>query len=137
MIDILIDIAIGLAISWLALVIALILIRPRGNVLKEALRILPDVLRLLKRLATDKRMPLSVRVRLWALFVYIAIPFDPIPDFLPLIGYADEAIITVFVLRGVAKRVGSGAIVERWPGSGDGLKVLERLTKLDLSPKNK
>jgi Protein of unknown function (DUF1232) len=69
---------------------ALAIRRPKGNLLKEALRLLPDLLRLLKRLTTDRTLPTGVRVRVALLFIYLAIPIDIIPDFIPVLGYADD-----------------------------------------------
>ena len=62
----------ALLLAWLALVIAVAILRPRGGLLREALRILPDVLRLLRRLAADGSMPRGVRVRLGLLLAYLA-----------------------------------------------------------------
>lgn len=70
--------------SLLALVIAMIVARPRGDLLKEALRLLPSTLRLLRNLAVDRTLPRCIRVRLWLLFAYPAFPFDLIPDFIPV-----------------------------------------------------
>jgi uncharacterized membrane protein YkvA (DUF1232 family) len=36
--------------------------------------------------------------------VYLAIPFDPIPDFIPIRGYVDDAIVVTAVLRSVVRR---------------------------------
>ncbi|MFF9105195.1 hypothetical protein ACF1AU_32105 [Streptomyces rubrogriseus] len=55
--DILIAVGAGLHATWLALLIALILIRPKGSLLTEAVRLLPDVVRLLRRLAADNKPP--------------------------------------------------------------------------------
>jgi uncharacterized membrane protein YkvA (DUF1232 family) len=55
-----------------------------------------------------------------------------IPDFLPVLGYADDAIIAVIVLRSVVRRAGSDAIRRHWPGTPDGLAALARGTKLNL-----
>ncbi|KOV68768.1 YkvA family protein [Streptomyces sp. MMG1121] len=129
--DIAIGIGVGLAAAWLALLIALLLIRPKGALLAEAVRLLPDLLRLLKRLAADKNLPRGVRVRLALLMVYLASPIDLIPDFLPVIGYADDAIIVAFVLRGVVRRAGIDAVRGHWPGSDDGFTALARLTGLN------
>ena len=71
----------------------LAILRPPGGLLREALRILPDALRLIRRLAADNTLPGGVRVRLALLLAYLAIPFDVIPDFIPVLGYADDAII--------------------------------------------
>lgn len=61
----------------------------RGGLVREALRLLPDVLRLLPRLAADRSLPRGVRVRLALLLAYLASPIDLVPDFIPVIGYAD------------------------------------------------
>ena len=103
--DVIISATAALLLSWLALIIALAIRRPKGNLLKEALRLLPDLLRLLKRLTTDRTLPTGVRIRVALLFIYLAMPIDLIPDFVPVLGYADDAIIVVFVLRSVCRRV--------------------------------
>ena len=131
------DLAIGvgsaLVLAWLALVIALVIARPRGGLLREAMRILPDALRLIRRLAADKTLPVGIRVRLVLLLVYLAIPFDPIPDFIPVLGYADDAIIVAAVLRSVVRRAGLDAVRAHWPGSDDGFIALTRLAGLARS----
>lgn len=78
-----------------AVIAALVVVRPKGPLLKEALRLLPDLLRLLRRLAADTTLPRGVRVRLGLLLAYLAIPFDIVPDFIPVLGYADDGIPTV------------------------------------------
>jgi uncharacterized membrane protein YkvA (DUF1232 family) len=130
----LLDIAIGLAaalvLAWVALVIALAVARPRGGLLREALRILPDALRLIRGLAADKTLPRGIRVRLVLLLIYLAIPIDPIPDFIPVLGYADDAIVVTVVLRSVVRHAGLDAVRKHWPGSDDGFAALVRLTGL-------
>jgi uncharacterized membrane protein YkvA (DUF1232 family) len=122
---------IGVAATWFALVVALVLGRPRGGFLEDAVRLLPDTLRLLKDLAADRALPRGVRVRLWLLFVYLAMPFDLIPDFIPVIGYADDAIIVVLVLRSVVRRAGPDAVRRHWAGTPEGLAALWRAARLD------
>lgn len=60
----------------------------RGGLLREAVRLLPDVLRLIRRLAADKSLPRGVRVRLGLLLVNLASPIDLIPDFIQILGHA-------------------------------------------------
>ena len=123
----------GLALAYLALLAALIVARPKGNLLGAALRLLPDLLRLLRRLAADSDVSWTVRVRLWLLLGYLAIPFDLVPDFIPVLGYADDAIIVTLALRSVVRRSGAPVIRRHWPGTDDGLTALARLTGLRLT----
>ncbi len=127
-------IVVAVAAAWLVLVVALIIARPRGDMLKEALRLLPDTLRLLKDLALDRTLPRGVRVRLWLMFAYLAVPFDLIPDFIPVLGYADDAIIVAAVLRSVVRRAGAEAVRRHWRGTPDGLSALARVAGLRLDP---
>ena len=101
---------------------------------REALRLLPDVLRLLPRLAADRSLPRGVRVRLALLLAYLASPIDLVPDFIPVVGYADDAIIVAAVLRSVARRAGVQALERHWPGTRDGFAALCRLTGLTAVP---
>jgi hypothetical protein len=57
-------IAVALALIWAALLATLLIAKPKGSLLREAMRLLPDLLRLLRRLAADRSMPRGVRVRL-------------------------------------------------------------------------
>jgi uncharacterized membrane protein YkvA (DUF1232 family) len=128
--DLLLGIAAGLLLAWAVLIAALVVMRPRGGLTRQALRLLPDVLRLLPRLAADRSLPRGVRVRLALLLAYLASPIDLVPDFIPVVGYADDAIIVAAVLRSVVRHAGVQALERHWPGTPDGLAALCRLTGL-------
>jgi uncharacterized membrane protein YkvA (DUF1232 family) len=128
--NLLLGIAAALAVTWLALIVTLAIVRPRGGLLHEALRLLPDVLRLVRRLSADPDLPRGVRLRLALLLAYLAFPLDLVPDFIPVLGYADDAIIVTAVLRSVVRRAGLPAVRCHWPGTPDGFTVLCRLTGL-------
>lgn len=120
----------GVLLLWLALIVALWIGRPDELRVRDALRLLPDLVRLLRRLAADPTLPRGVRVRLWLLLAYLALPFDLVPDFIPVIGYADDAVIVAFALRSVTRRAGSEALDRHWPGSPDGLSAVRRLARI-------
>ncbi|MBB3663060.1 MULTISPECIES: YkvA family protein [Prauserella salsuginis group] len=126
----LIGVGAALAVAWVALIVVLVIVRPRGGLLREALRLLPDVLRLVRRLAADRDLPRGVRVRLWLLLVYLALPIDLVPDFVPVLGYADDAIVVTAVLRSVVRRAGIDVARRHWPGSDDGFAALRRVAGL-------
>jgi uncharacterized membrane protein YkvA (DUF1232 family) len=126
----LVGIAAGLLACWLVLVAALWVARPDDLRLRELLRLLPDVLRLVRRLAGDGDLPRGVRVRLWLLLGYLALPLDLVPDFVPVLGYADDAVVVALTLRSVVRRAGPEAVVRHWPGTPEGLAALRRVTRL-------
>ena len=128
--DILMGAAVALAAAWAALVVALVAVRPRGALLREAVRLLPDLLRLLRRLAADPGLPRGVRVRLGLTLAYLALPVDLVPDVIPVLGHADDAIVVVAALRSVVRRTGLEAVRDRWPGTDDGFAALCRLAGL-------
>lgn len=123
----------GLLLLWLALLTTL-WITNRNSLdqatLRETLRLLPDVIRLLRWLATDPDLPRGVRVRLWLLLAYLLLPIDLIPDFVPVLGYADDALVVALALRSVTRRAGADALARHWPGTSTGLRTVQRLAGL-------
>lgn len=95
--------------------------------LRDALRLGPDLLRLIRRLATDRAVPLRARLMLAALAVYLILPIDLVPDFLPVIGYADDVVLLAVVLRVAVRSAGADALVRHWPGSAGGLRAVHAL----------
>jgi uncharacterized membrane protein YkvA (DUF1232 family) len=131
--ELVVAIAVALLVTYLALLGALLAARPRGSLLREALRLLPDLVRLVRRLLADRSVPRAARVRLWLLLGYLAFPIDLVPDFVPVLGSADDAIVVCLVLRSVVRRAGAQAVRRHWPGTDDGLAALGRLTRLRLA----
>ncbi len=103
---------------------------PETVTMTDALRLLPDLLRLIRRLLADRSVAVGVRVRLALLLVYLASPIDLVPDFIPVIGYADDVVIVALVLRSVISRAGDDAVRRHWPGTPEGLAVILRLAGL-------
>ena len=123
----------GLVGLWLAVVAVLCIAGRRyddpGRLL-QALRLLPDVIRLLHRLSKDPTLPRAVRFRLVALLGYLALPIDLVPDFIPVIGYADDVVFVVLTLRSVTRVAGPAALDRHWPGDPDGLRAIKQLAGL-------
>lgn len=123
----------GLVLAWLAVVAAVWHARPEEARVREALRLLPDLVRLLKRLASDRSLHRGVRLRLWLLLGYLLLPIDLVPDFIPVIGYADDAVIVALALRSVVRSAGPEALERHWGGTGDGLEAVRRLAGVTAS----
>ena len=104
--------------------------RGRSRTARELVRLLPDTLRLLRRLAQDRSIPRSARLPVWGLALYLASPIDLIPDFLPVIGHADDALLVGLVLRRLIRKAGPAKLAEHWPGTPEGLATLRRMLRL-------
>lgn len=120
----------GIVLLWLGLVALLWFKRPPETSTRDLLRLLPDTVRLVSRLARDSSLPLGVRVRLWLLMAYLLMPVDVVPDFIPVVGYADDAVVVALVLRSVVRRAGVDALQRHWPGTAEGLATVQRLAGL-------
>jgi len=57
-------------------------------------------------------------------------PINLIPDFIPVLGLADNAIVLIWALRSTIRIAGRAAVDEHWPGSPGGLAVLYRAIRL-------
>lgn len=66
-------------------------------------------------------------VKLGLLLVYLASPIDLVPDFVPIIGYADDVVVVALVLRSVVRSAGVEPLHRHWRGTPAGLAVIERL----------
>jgi uncharacterized membrane protein YkvA (DUF1232 family) len=123
-------VVVGALLIWVALIAALWRTAPDQPRLREMLRLLPDMIGLLRRLASDGTLPLGVRVRLWLLIAYLASPVDLVPDFIPIVGYADDAILVALALRSVTRLAGANAVDRHWRGTPHGLAAVRRLAGL-------
>ena len=98
--------------------------------MKELLRALPNLARLLARLVADPMLPRAAKVALAAALLYLASPFDLIPDFIPIVGYVDDLLVAALVVDGVLNWVDRGLILRYWPGTPDSLERVARAARL-------
>jgi len=115
---------------WLIVVAVLWLHRPSRELALPALRMLPDVLRLIRRLVVDPSTPGSVKAALAFLALWIASPIDLIPEFLPGIGPLDDILAAAVILGWAGRRLGRGKLEEAWSGSPEDFEVLTRLLRM-------
>jgi uncharacterized membrane protein YkvA (DUF1232 family) len=129
-----ITVVVAVVVLWLVLLAGLVGLHPSGSSLRDAARIVPDTARLVHRLAHDPTLGPGVRLRLWLLLAYLAFPIDLVPDLIPVLGYADDAIVIGLVLRSVIRHAGADVVRRHWPGSPAGFDVLARLCRLHANP---
>jgi hypothetical protein len=117
----------GILVVWAVLIGLLWIFRPRDVGLGELLRVIPDVIRLVRRLLGDRAVPLSAKVALVVLLIWLISPIDLIPEFIPVLGPLDDVVVAVLVLRYVRRKVGLEGLRSRWPGTPDGFALLSRI----------
>jgi uncharacterized membrane protein YkvA (DUF1232 family) len=117
--------ALVLLLLWALLVLMLVL-AGRGADARALARFIPDCLVLLRRLLGDARVPRRHKALLLALAAYLAMPIDLVPDFVPVAGQLDDAIVAALALRVVLRGAGPGIVEEHWPGPEESLRLVLR-----------
>ena len=120
-------IAAALVAVWVLLLALFWLLRPKDVPVREILRVVPDILRLLRALVTDGAVPLDARLVLVGLIAWIVSPIDLIPEFIPGLGPLADVIVAIVAMRYGRRRIGTDGIRARWRGSDDGLRLLVRV----------
>jgi uncharacterized membrane protein YkvA (DUF1232 family) len=119
----------GLLAAWALLVALLLILRPRGVPLREAIRVVPDVVRLIRDLIADRSSPRAVRIALIGLLAWLLSPIDLVPEFIPVLGPVDDVVVAVLVLRFVQRRIGADQLRRRWRGTEDGWMLLQSILR--------
>ncbi|MFN2591158.1 MAG: YkvA family protein [Actinomycetota bacterium] len=117
---------IAAAAIWAVLVLALLL-AGRRTAARELAALIPNLARLFRGLLGDPRVPRGSKVLLLAGMAWIVSPIDLIPEFLPVIGPLDDAVVAALVLRHLVKRAGPDVLHEHWHGDG---ATLDRILRL-------
>lgn len=124
-VDYLVLTAVVLACLYAALIVALAIGARQWDV-RAIARLVPYSAVLFKRLMTDSRVPRRWKLIAALAIVYLALPFDLVPDFIPILGQLDDAILVALVLRGLLRSAGPRLLREHWPGPPALLVPLER-----------
>jgi uncharacterized membrane protein YkvA (DUF1232 family) len=117
----------GIALAVYAAFVVWLLVAGRRQDARALAGFIPDCIVLFRRLLGDRRVPRPARLLILALIAYLAMPFDLGPDFIPVVGQLDDAIIVAFVLRTILRSGGPELVREHWPGPPTSLGVLLRV----------
>ncbi|MCI0347058.1 MAG: DUF1232 domain-containing protein [Chloroflexi bacterium] len=122
-----VGIVVALVAIWVAFLVIFWLARPRGVATRDVLAVIPDLVRLLRDVATDRSAPIFVRLVLVGLLAWILSPIDLIPEVIPVLGPIDDIVVAVVALRYVRRRLGAESLRRRWRGSDAGFELLLRV----------
>ncbi len=82
------------------------------------------------RLAADPGLPRAAKIALGAVAVYLASPFDLVPDFIPFLGYLDDVLLLAILVDGVLNYVDRCLVLRYWPGSSKSLEKVARVAHM-------
>lgn len=91
----------------------------------DAVLMVPNIVKLIGRLLSDPRVPRRSKIALGAAAAYVASPIDVVPDFIPVLGWADDILFLMMAVDGLISRSGSAIVEEHWDGPGDLLSLVE------------
>jgi len=109
---------IGLAIAagvWLVAVGVLAALG-RRSAARELATLIPNLLVLFRGLLRDPRVPRGAKVWVGVAVAWIVSPIDLVPEFIPVVGPLDDAIVAALVLRHLLRRTDRGVLLEHWRG---------------------
>jgi uncharacterized membrane protein YkvA (DUF1232 family) len=118
----------ALVVVWAGFVLWLVAAGRRDDA-RAVATFIPDCIVLVTRLARHPRVPRRRKLLLLGLVGYLALPFDLVPDFIPIAGQLDDAILVALVLRHFVKAGGEQLIRELWPGPQPSLDLILRFAR--------
>jgi uncharacterized membrane protein YkvA (DUF1232 family) len=122
-------IAVAVVAVVYAAAVAALAVAGRGTDAAALARFAPDCVILVRRLLADPRVPVGSRLALGAALVYLVSPIDLIPDFIPVAGQIDDALVLLLVLRHLLRSAGPRVVQDRWPGPARSLRFVVRVAQ--------
>jgi uncharacterized membrane protein YkvA (DUF1232 family) len=122
-------VSVAVVVGVYAAFVAWLVILGRRDDARALATFIPDCIVLVTRLAREPRVSRPRKLLLVALVGYLALPFDLVPDFIPVAGQLDDAIIVALVLRSFVRSSGEPLIRELWPGPEQSLALILRLAQ--------
>lgn len=98
------------------------------QLVKDAALMLPNLIKLVGRLLKDPRVPRRSKVALGLAAAYVASPIDLVPEFIPVVGWADDVLVILFAIDSLIERSGPDVVAEHWDGPGDLLAMIRDVT---------
>ncbi len=100
---------------WIVAIVALV-IAGRRSAARELATLVPNLVVLFRGLLRDARVSRGSKALLWFAIVWVVSPIDLIPEFVPVAGPLDDAIVAALVLRHVLRKSGPEVVGDHWRG---------------------
>jgi len=100
---------------WIVAIVVLVIVG-RRSAAHELATLLPNLVVLFRGLLRDPRVPRGSKALLWFAVVWVVSPIDLVPEFIPVAGPLDDAIVAALVLRHVLRKSGPEVVGDHWRG---------------------
>ena len=114
--------------AYLAFVVALLALGRRTHA-RAVAGLVPDCVRMFRTLLAGPSATRGQRIAVVALIAYLALPIDLIPDFIPIVGVLDDALVVALVLRWLLRTHGEEESRAVWPGPERSLRLVLRAAR--------
>jgi uncharacterized membrane protein YkvA (DUF1232 family) len=104
---------VALLATWALLVVAATRLPP--GILKDLAGFLPACLTTIRRLRNNPRVPRRAKIAILIAGLWLLSPVDLLPEFLPVIGPLDDALVIALALRYAARSVPRPVLLDAWP----------------------
>ena len=126
-------IAVTILLAVYLVLVAALIVSGRRLAAKELATLLPNLVRLFKDLTTDARVPRRAKVVLALAAVWLVSPIDLLPEFLPVVGPLDDAVVAALALRYLIRRSGVDVVREHSRGEPATLDAILRAARIPLT----
>jgi uncharacterized membrane protein YkvA (DUF1232 family) len=123
-------VALLVAVGIYVVLVAALIASGRRVAAKELALLVPNLVLLFKDLLRDPVVPRGPKIALGIGVVWLISPIDLLPEFLPVLGPLDDAVVAALVLRYLVKRAGVGGVRSHWRGDPATLDTILRAARI-------
>jgi uncharacterized membrane protein YkvA (DUF1232 family) len=127
-------IAVAVALALWLLAIAILLVLGRRSQARELATLIPNLVVLFRGLLGDPRVPRGSKAWLWFALAWFVSPIDLIPEFIPVAGPLDDALVAALVLQHVLRRTDKAVLRDHWHGDPSTLDAIIRMGRRKPQP---
>lgn len=98
--------------------------------MRELLLFIPNLMRLLIGLLRDERVSQADKAILAGIIMYVIVPLDIIPDFIPFIGQVDDVYLLAISILRLLNRADRRVIMDHWKGQRDIKELVDSIARI-------
>jgi uncharacterized membrane protein YkvA (DUF1232 family) len=98
--------------------------------MRELLLFIPNLMGLLIGLLRDKRVSQADKAILAGIIMYVIVPLDIIPDFIPFIGQVDDSYLLAISILRLLNRADRTIVMDHWKGQRDIKELVDSIARI-------